>query len=222
VRDVAAHDRPREKLARCGTGSLGDNELLAILIGHGTGSSSALSSANAVLSLADGVQGLPKLHRAHFEQVPGIGPAQASRIIAAVELGRRTLTTPARDRPRFLKPADIAAYLLPRFGAHPVERFGALLLDARYRLLAVRLLSVGSIDASLAEPRELLREALLAAAPVAVAFHNHPSGDPSPSPDDVALTRRLKTAGNVVGVALLDHVILADARYCSLREMNLV
>jgi len=222
LQDVAEHDRPREKLDRSGAGALGDNELLAILIGHGAGRSRVLTSANGVLAVAGGVQGLPKLRRVHFERVPGIGPAQASRIIAAVELGRRTLTAPAHERPRFLTPADAAAYLLPRYGAHPVERFGVLLLDARYRLVGVRLLCTGSIDASLAHPRELLREALLAAAPVAVAFHNHPSGDPEPSPEDIALTRRLRMAGQFVGVAILDHLILADARYRSLREMKVV
>jgi DNA repair protein RadC len=222
MNEVAAHDRPREKLERSGVGGLGDNELLAILIGHGTGRSSALASANGVLAVADGVHGLPRLRRAHLERVAGIGPAQASRIIAAIELGRRTLTTPARERPRFRTPAETAAYLLPRYGAYPVERFGVMLLDIRYRLMGVHLLSVGSIDSSLAHPRELLREALLASAPAAVAFHNHPSGDPEPSVDDIAVTRRLRMAGQVVGVTVIDHIILADARYCSMRERGLV
>ncbi len=221
MKEIALHDRPREKLERSGAGALGDNELLALLIGHGGRKSDALSAANDLLAAVGGVHRLPKWHRAQFQQVSGIGPAQASRIIAAVELGRRTLTTPEQVRPRFLSATDSAAYLLPRFGAHPVERFGAMLLDVRYRLLGLRVLSVGSVDASLAEPRQLFREALLAAAPVVIAFHNHPSGDPTPSTDDVALTRRLKVAGDVVGVTLLDHVILADARYCSMRELRL-
>jgi len=221
VKDMAKHDRPREKLDRSGAAALGDNELLAVLIGHGVGTSSALESANGVLREADGIHGLPKLHRARLERVAGIGPAQASRIMAAIELGRRTLTTRARVRPQFRTPADTAAYLLPKYGAHPVERFGVMLLDTRCRLLGERVLSVGTIDASLASPRDLLREALLAAAPLAVAFHNHPSGDPEPSAEDIALTRRLKMAGQVVGVALLDHVILADVRYCSMRERRL-
>lgn len=222
MKDVAIHDRPREKLERNGAGALGDNELLAILLGHGRGRSGALGIANDVLVLAAGVQGLPKLHRAQLEQVAGVGPAQASRILAAVELGRRTLTSPERVRQQFLSPRDAGAYLLPRYGAFPVERFGALLLDTRYRLVATRLLSVGSIDASLAPPRELFREALLADASVVLAFHNHPSGDPSPSRDDIALTRRLKSAGELVGVTLLDHVILADTRFCSLRELKVI
>lgn len=222
MHDVATHDRPREKLARSGVSALGDNELIAIVIGHGAGRSTALESANAVLAIADGVHGLTRLHRRHLEQAVGIGPAQASRILAAVELGRRTLTTPAHERPRFLTPADTAAFLLPRYGAHPVERFGVLLLDIRQRLLGVRLLSTGSLDASVAQPRELLCEALLASASIAVAFHNHPSGDPTPSRDDIMLSRRLRMAGQVVGVEVADHVILADTRYCSLRELKLM
>lgn len=218
----APHDRPREKLNRNGVGALGDEELLAVVMGHGAGRLPASAMASAVLAMAGGVHGLPKLHRSHLERVAGVGPAQASRIVAAVELGRRTLTTPPSIRPRFLRPADLAAYLLPTFGAYPVERFGVLLLDTRYRLIGVRLLSVGSVDTSLAHPRELLREALVAGAPVVVAFHNHPSGDPDPSSEDVALTRRLRLAGQVVGVTLLDHVILADVGYRSLREMGLM
>jgi DNA repair protein RadC len=217
---LAPHDRPREKLERAGVSALGDNELLAVLIGHGSSGSSALASANAILSTAGGVQALPKVHRAQLERTPGIGRAQACRIMAAVELGRRTLTVPDHERPRFLTPEDIGRYLLPRFGAFPVERFGVLLLDTRYRLVSARLLSVGLLDSSPAHPREIFREALLAGAAVIVAFHNHPSGDPSPSAEDVQLTRRLKQAGAVVGVALLDHLVLADTRYCSLRAMK--
>lgn len=215
-------DRPREKLARNGVSALDDAELLAVLIGHGGGGATAATSAQAVLASAGGVHGLTTLRREQLLRIAGIGPAQAGRILAAVELGRRTLTSPEIDRPRFLGPGETASYLVPRYGAYPVERFGVLLLDTRYRLISSRLLSVGSVDASLANPREVLREALLAAAPVVVAFHNHPSGDPSPSRDDIELTRRLKAAGALVGVSLIDHVILTRTRYCSLREMQLV
>lgn len=222
MKNIVPDDRPREKLGRHGVGALGDNELVALVIGHGPQRVGALAVANAVLGAAGGVQGLPRLHHAQLERISGVGRAQAARILAAVELGRRTLTAPEHERPRFLTPDDAGAFLLPRFGAHPVERFGALLLDTKYRLVGTRLLSVGSLDASLAHPRELFREALLTSAAVVVAFHNHPSGDPTPSQDDVLLTRRLKLAGELVGVALLDHVVLGDSRYCSMRQMGLI
>jgi DNA repair protein RadC len=220
IDDVAAHDRPREKLDRHGAGALGDNELVAIIIGHGTAGRSALDVANAILAAAGGAQGLTRIPRAHLARVAGVGVAQASRVQAAVELGRRTMLPAGSERPQFRDPADLAAYLLPLYGAHPVERFGALLLDKRNRLMATRLWTFGSVDTSPAHPRDVFREALVSGATGIVVFHNHPSGDPLPSRPDMALTARLKRAGEIVGVDLLDHVVLADDRYCSLKEMG--
>jgi DNA repair protein RadC len=222
MRELQPEDRPREKLDRHGAAALGDNELLAVLIGHGSAGHDALHAANGVLALAGGVHGLLKLHPAQLRRQPGIGRAQASRIRAAVELGRRTLTSPPVPRPQFRSPRDLAQYLLPLFGAHAVEQLGVLLLDVRLRLLGVRLISVGSVDSSWAHPRDVFREAVLAGAANIVVFHNHPSGDPAPSRDDLALTARLKHAGIVVGVQLADHVILAETRYYSMKEQGLI
>jgi DNA repair protein RadC len=217
---VAEHDRPREKLSRHGAGALGDNELLAVLIGHGRPGADALAVSNQILTLAGGLQGLTRLHHDRLRGVPGVGPAQASRITAAIELGRRTLTMAGQRRPQFKTPEEAARYLLPQFGAHPVERFGVLLLDARYRLIATRILSIGSLDRSLGHPRDVFREALVAGAGAVVVFHNHPSGDPTPSQDDRSVTARLRLAGAAIGVPLLDHVVLADDRYCSFRKLG--
>jgi DNA repair protein RadC len=221
VHHLAPDDRPREKLGRHGASVLGDNELLAILIGHGQPGRDALAVANDVLELAGGVHGLTRLGRDRLVSAPGVGPAQAARVLAAVELGRRTLTVPRRLRPRFQSARDAAAYLLPLYGAYPVERFGVMLLDTRYRLLSVRLISIGSLDASTAHPREVFREALVAGAATVVVFHNHPSGDPTPSQDDMDLTKRMAQAGKVVGVEMADHLVLADDKYASLRAMGL-
>jgi DNA repair protein RadC len=219
---ISPSDRPREKLEQSGVSALGDNELLAVLIGHGTRGASALALANQLLALGGGTHGLTRLHLAQLSRIAGIGPAQAARVLAAVELGRRTLLTQARERPRFREPHELAQFLLPRYGAFPVERFGVVLLDTRYRLLSVRLVSVGSLDASIANPREVFREALLAGAAAVVVFHNHPSGDVRPSKDDVQLTIRLRDAGEVVGVHLVDHMILADTQYCSMRDAKVL
>jgi DNA repair protein RadC len=154
--------------------------------------------------------------------MPGLGPAHASRLIAAIELGRRTLVPPARERPQFRRGADAGAYLLPLYGSHPVERFGVLLVDARYRLIGTRVLSVGSLTSVSAHPRDVFREALLGGAAAVIVFHNHPSGDPEPSRDDVALTARLAGVGKLVGVPLLDSLVLADDRFCSMRDMGLM
>jgi DNA repair protein RadC len=222
MHDVLPDDRPREKLERYGVRTLGDNELLAVLIGHGSAGHRALAVANTLLADAGGVQGLAKLHHRVMTRHAGIGAAQASRIQAAVELGRRTLTRPVTRRLQFLTARDVAAFLLPRFGAHVVEQVGVVLLDARHRLVATRVISIGSVDQSLAQPRDVFREAMLAGAPAVVVFHNHPSGDPTPSDDDVALTLRIKRAGSIVGVELLDHVILGDTGYFSMKEQRLI
>ena len=218
MRELLPHDRPREKLATRGVAALGDNEVLAIVIGHGTGGAGALMVANALLARAGGLQGLTRLHRLEVESIPGIGPVLAARVIAAVEVGRRTLQGAAEERPQLLTPAASAEYLLPRFGAYPVERFGVVLLDMRLRVMAVRVLSTGSLGATAADPREVFREAVLANAGHVVAFHNHPSGDPRPSPEDLDLTARLASAGDLLGIPLVDHLVLADTNYCSLRH----
>ena len=218
MEDLGLRDRPREKLARGGVIALGDNELLSIVIGHGLAGANALAIANRVLAASGGTHGLTRLSADHLMKVPGVGPVLASRVQAAVELGRRTLLLSPRARPRIASPREAAVYLLPQFGAYPVERFGVLLLDTRHRLIRAQVISVGSADTSLAHPREVFREATIAGAAAVVLFHNHPSGDPTPSADDIDLTRRLVAAGDLLGIDVVDHVILADTHYCSMKE----
>jgi DNA repair protein RadC len=215
---LAPHDRPREKLERFGPGALGDNELVAVLIGHGTAGRGALEIANRVLVGTGGVHGLVRMSSDELAEFDGVGPTLAARIQAALELGRRTLCRPPATRPQLLNAREMAALLVPEYGAHPVERFGVALLDVRHRLIRTRLLTVGALDASVVHPRDVFRVAALAGASAIVAFHNHPSGDVTPSADDVALTTRLFRAGDVMGIDLLDHLILAGTGYCSLRE----
>jgi DNA repair protein RadC len=218
MHDVAPHDRPREKLARVGVAALGDNELVALVIGHGSSRMSALGLATAVLTRAGGLRGLARTTLAQLSHVPALGPARAARLLAAVELGRRTLTVPREPRPRFASPRELAHFLLPQFGARPVEHFGIVLLDLKHRLLQTTVVSIGSLDASVVQPRDVFREAALGGSAALVLFHNHPSGDPTPSQEDLAITRRMIAAGQVMGIDVLDHVILADDRYVSLRE----
>ena len=215
---IAPHDRPREKLDRLGAAGLGDNELLAIIVGHGSRRMSALDVANLVLDAAAGVHGLTRVSRDELGRVKGVGGAKAAQILAAVELGRRTLSRSPGDRVQFDGPEDVAAYLVPQYGSRSVEHFGIVLLDTKHRVLRTRVLSVGTLDASLVHPREVFREATLGGAAAIVLFHNHPSGDPVPSSDDVALTTRLVRAGDLMGVDVIDHIIVADACYCSFKE----
>lgn len=213
-------DRPREKMQQAGLHALSDHELVALVLGHGLQGRGALQLSADVLDCTGGIHGLARTSVDQLASLDGIGAATAARLVAAVELGRRTLERPPEDRVRFGSPRELAHYLMPRYGAHPVERFGVVLLDTRHQLLRVRVLSTGSLDAVAASPREVFRDALAAGAAGVIVFHNHPSGDPSPSPEDVHLTHRLVTAGKVLGIDLIDHVIIGDARYFSMKEFG--
>ena len=215
---LAPHDRPREKLDLLGSSVLGDNELLAVILGHGYRRANALDIANRVLGVVGGLHGLTRLGKGQLRKVPGVGPAKAAQILAAVELGRRTLSRSPAERALLRSPRDVAEYLLPPYGAGAVERFGIVMLDTKHRVIRATVLSVGTLDASLVHPREVFRAATAGGAAAVVLFHNHPSGDPTPSVDDVALTERMVHAGAIMGIEVLDHVVLADVRYFSFKE----
>jgi len=211
-------DRPREKLGRIGASALGDDELLAIVIGGGTAGTSALGLATTLLASAGGLHGLLRAGRDDLLRVKGFGEARAAQVLAALEIGRRVLATRPSERLQISSPRDAARFLMPEFSARPVEQFGLLMLDTRHRVIRPAVLTVGSLDGTAVHPREVFRQALVASAAAVVMFHNHPSGDPQPSAEDVELTRRMVAAGELMGIQVIDHVVLGDGRYCSLKE----
>lgn len=218
MKTLSIQDRPREKLFRLGAASLGDNELVAIVVGSGSRRLNALALANDILGTTGGLHGIPRTSVDELRRLDGVGTAKAAQVLAAVELGRRTLLRCPPARLQFVNPRDAAAYLLPQFGSRPVEQFGLMMLDTKHRLIRTSVVSVGTLDSSPAHPREIFREAASACAAAIVLFHNHPSGDPLPSRDDIELTRRLVQAGEIMGIDVIDHLILADTRYFSFRE----
>jgi DNA repair protein RadC len=222
MKAVAPHDRPREKLERLGVSALGDNELIALVLGSGSRDADALALSNQLLAFASGLQGLTRLPPGELCRVAGIGRARAAQLLAAVELGRRTLMRGGDERPRLNQPGELAQLLLPQYGSAAVEQFGVVLLDTKCRLIRVKVVSVGSIDTSVVHPREVFREAASASAAHIVLFHNHPSGDPTPSQDDIELTARMVQAGWIMGIEVVDHLILADQSYCSFVQAGLV
>ena len=215
---VEPYERPREKLARVGAGGLGDNELLALVLGTGSRTGDALALANILLQSVGGLHGLVRADFGELQRVTGVGTARGAQIVAAVELGRRTLLRRGTARPRLSTPRDLARHLLPQYGALAVEHFGIVMLDTKHRVLRIKIVSIGSLDTTVVHPREVFREAAAASAAAIVLFHNHPSGDPTPSRDDLVLTSRMVRAGEVMGIDVVDHLILADHRYYSLVE----
>jgi DNA repair protein RadC len=218
MKAVAPHDRPREKLERLGVAGLGDNELLAIVLGSGARGRHVLEIANTLIEHVGGLQGLTRVDGSDLRRLPGIGRTRAAQVLAAVELGRRTLVRGGIERARLRTPRELAAHLLPLYGARPVEQFGIVMLDTKHRVIRIRIVSVGSLDTTVVHPREVFREAAGAGAAAIALFHNHPSGDPTPSRDDLLLTARMISAGEVMGIDVIDHLILADERYYSLLE----
>ena len=217
---VPAEERPRERLARHGAGALSSRELVALVLGTGSARASAFETAGRLLE--GGVRGLAQRSLADLEREHGLGRAKATRVLAALELGARLASEGRADQPALRTPAESARYLLPRYSARPVETFGLLALDVRHRLKREAVISVGCLTSSLVHPREVFQEAVLARAAALVLFHNHPSGDPEPSAEDVSLTRRLASAGTLMGIDVLDHLVLGAGRYVSFRDRGLL
>jgi DNA repair protein RadC len=216
VCDLPRDDRPRERLLSLGAAALSNRELLALVVGTGTRGASALDVAGGLLSR--GLRGLRGASAPEIAARAGLGAAKAARILAALELGARLVGEGAGEQPVLRSPEQAARYLLPRYAARPVETFGLLALDVRHRLKREVVVSVGCLTSSLVHPREVFQEAVVSRAAALLLFHNHPSGDPEPSAEDLSLTRRLAAAGTLMGIEVLDHLVLGAGRYVSLKE----
>lgn len=217
---MPAEERPRERLERLGAGALSDAELLAILLRTGKRGESALDRAHGVLTGAEGLVRLAAHSVSQLKRVHRLGRVQAITLAAALELARR-VSEKAEARGRFSDPATVKSYLQGKYAHLSQERTGALYLDSRNRLLRDAECYRGTLDRALVEPREILKGALLEDAAGVILYHNHPSGDPGPSPEDLEFTRRLCKAAEHLGVRLLDHVIVGREGSISLREAGL-
>jgi DNA repair protein RadC len=211
-------DRPRERLAALGPSALSDAELLALLLRTGTAREDVLAFASRVLVALGGLGAIPRMHASELVAIPGIGPATAAEIVAALELGRRAAQRLAADRPQIMRPADAAALLGPRLAHLEQEQCVALLLDRKHRLLREVVVGIGGIAHAPMEPREVFAAALREPGVAAVLVaHNHPSGEATPSAEDRAVTRRLAEGAALLGLEFLDHVIVAAAGWSSIR-----
>jgi len=217
---LPSEERPRERLLRHGAPALSNRELLAIVLGTGTRRASVLDVAERLQTA--GLHQLAGRSLADLSAERGVGSAKAARILAALELGARVASQSDRQLPSLRTPEEAARHLLARYASRPVETFGLLALDVRHRLRKEAVISVGCLTSSLVHPREVFQEAVLARAAAIVLFHNHPSGDPEPSADDLALTRRLQAAGALMGIDVLDHLVLGAGRYVSLKQRGVL
>jgi DNA repair protein RadC len=211
-------DRPRERLIRLGPAALSDAELLALLLRTGERGADALAVASRLLERSGGLIGLARAGVRELDGARGIGPAKSAAVCASLELGRRVAARRLHPGMAIRGPADVFAHFHPSLRLVAHEKFIALLLDGRQRVLREHVVSQGTLTASLVHPREVFGPALRESAAALILVHNHPSGDPTPSPEDREITHRLVRAGNLLGVRVLDHVVVAERGYCSLNE----
>jgi DNA repair protein RadC len=217
VRDLPASERPRERLSRLGADALSEQELLACVLGRGIAGESVLISAQRLLKAFGTLGGIAEASVEQLACVHGIGPAKAVQLKAACEIARRVSLAANGHRPVVDSLERAVALLRPQLVHHRREHFVALLLDNRHRLIRMSSIAIGSLSMAVVHPRELFREAIAAGAAAVIIAHNHPSGDPSPSTQDVQLTARLVDAGTLLGIEVLDHIILGREGAVSLR-----
>lgn len=222
VKDWPESERPRERLVRHGPESLSDAQLLAIILRTGGGGKGVMALAMGLLEAFRELKNIDTASVAELSALKGLGTAKIAQLKAAFELGKRLMSESSDGSPVFSSSHALYSYFAPRFKNLKKEFFISVLLDAKNRLIRECKVSEGTLTNSLIHPREAFREAIRESAASVIFVHNHPSGDPAPSRDDIAVTGRLRAAGDVVGIQVLDHIIIGDGRYVSLKEKGIL
>ncbi len=222
IKELPEDQRPRERLIREGPESLSDAELLAILLRTGIKGTSAVHLATWLLAEYKGLTGLIKASAGELKRKKGVGLSKACQIKAALEVGRRAYKVSRLEKRKIRTAQDVADLIMSEMRFLDREHLRVLLLDTKNQVMKVTNVSVGTLNASLAHPRECFKEAVREGAAAVIFVHNHPSGDPKPSPEDIALTKQLVDAGRVLNIDVLDHIIIGDGLFTSLRECGLM
>lgn len=218
MQDVPKEERPRERLVKFGEEQLSNQELIAILLGSGTRTESVMDIANRLLINFEGLKMLDEATIEEITKIRGIGVAKGVTILAALELGRRIRQYNPEESYVIRSPQDGANYIMESMRHLNQEHLAVLFLDTKNQIIHNRTIFVGSLNSSIVHPREIFREAVKRSAASIICAHNHPSGDPTPSQEDIHVTKRLVEAGKIMGIELLDHLIIGDRKYTSLKE----
>jgi DNA repair protein RadC len=221
IHDMAQEERPRERLMQVGATAVSTTELLAIIMRTGQAGESVLRLAERLLMQFGSLPGLAQASLTEMQQVKGIGPAKAIEIKAALELGRRLMAAIPDERPRVSSPADAANLLMSEMMFLEQEHLRLILMNTRNEVLKTPTIYIGSLNTSVVRIGELFRAAIKENAAAFIVVHNHPSGDPSPSAEDVNVTRQLVQAGKLLDISVLDHIVIGRQRYVSLKERGL-
>lgn len=222
LKELPKEVRPRERLLAQGASSLAVTELLAIILRTGTSTATALQVADNLLKHFGDLEGLAQGEVEEISEIKGIGQAKAIQIKAALELGTRLLTQKAKEKSGIRSAEDVFNLLTPSMRYLDREHFKAVLLDTKNRVLQIKDISIGSLNSSIVHPRELFKAAIKMSSAAVIVVHNHPSGDPTPSPEDIEITKRLWEGGQLLGIKILDHIIIGDTNYVSLKERKII
>ena len=220
IRDLPAGDRPRERLRDAGAGALSNQELLAILLRTGAAQESALAVASRLLGRFDGLVGLARADFAELCAERAVGEAKAAQVLASLELGRRLAAARPEERVVIRTSRDVSRLLQAEMGLLHQEHLRVLLLNTRNQVLGISDVYHGSVHTAVVRIGELFRDALRQNAPAIILVHNHPSGDPTPSAEDIAMTEQAIAAGELLSIEVLDHVVLAQGRFASMQKLN--
>ncbi|MGB7999858.1 MAG: DNA repair protein RadC [Anaerobacillus sp.] len=222
IRDYPEEERPRERLVKEGPETLSNQELLAIILRTGTKQESVLQLSYRIIQYFEGLRLLKDASIEELTSLNGVGPAKAVQLIAAMELGRRVSRLQLEERYTIRSPEDGANYVMEDMRFLSQEHFVCLYLNTKNQVLHRQTVFVGSLNASIVHPREVFREAFRRSAASLICFHNHPSGDPTPSREDIEVTKRLSECGKMLGIEMLDHIIIGDQKFVSLKEKGYV
>jgi DNA repair protein RadC len=223
IHDLPPSDRPRERLLKFGIETLSSQEIIALLLGRGIKGESVMVTAQKLLSKFGNLKNIANASLTDLIAINGIGPAKAAQIKAAFELSRRLEEYPDYgSRAKIKSPADITPYVKSMLKGKKKEHFLIMSLDSRNHPIKTSTVSIGSLDSSIVHPREVFKEALSCSAASVIFIHNHPSGDTEPSEEDIQITKRLMEAGNILGIEVLDHIIVCDNDFLSMKAKNLI
>lgn len=223
VHDLPLSERPRERLLKHGVEALSAQEILALILGRGIKDESVIVTAQKLLSTFGNLKNIAAASMEELTKIKGIGPAKAAQIKAAFELSKRVEDSSDKDQKATVKsPEDAIKSVKNQLKGKKREHFLVLSLDTRNHLINIQTISIGSLDSSIVHPREVFKEAISSTAASVIFVHNHPSGDPTPSEDDIKLTKRLVEAGEILGIEVLDHIIICDKDYISMKNRNLL
>lgn len=220
IKSLPEADRPRERFLKLGPEAISDSELIAIILGTGTKQSSALDLANSILSNYVSIFNLLQATISELCEIPGIGYAKSIKLKAAFELANRCMAREQLTMDKITSPEDIFRLMNFRLKTETREHFLAVMLNTKSYLLKIDLISIGSLNATIVHPREVFNRAIRASACGVILVHNHPSGDPEPSQDDIKLTNRLVAAGDLLGIPIMDHVIIGHQKFYSFSREN--